>query len=44
VSSRALLREQIPEDPTATLEYLLSAASDFMTGQTVVVDGASVMR
>jgi NAD(P)-dependent dehydrogenase (short-subunit alcohol dehydrogenase family) len=44
VSSRALRREQTPEDLTGTLEYLLSADSDFMTGQTVVVDGGSVMR
>ena len=44
IASRCLRREQQPEDLTGTLEYLLSADSDFMTGQTVVVDGGSVMR
>jgi NAD(P)-dependent dehydrogenase (short-subunit alcohol dehydrogenase family) len=44
VASRALQREQTPEDLTGSLAYLLSADSDFMTGQTIVVDGGSVMR
>ena len=42
VASRCLRREQTPEDLTGALIYLLSAESDFMTGQTMVVDGGSV--
>ncbi len=44
IASRCLRREQQPEDLAGTLEYLLSADSDFMSGQTIVVDGGSVMR
>ncbi len=44
VASRCLRREQTPEDLTGSLEYLLSADSDFMTGQSMVVDGGSVIR
>jgi NAD(P)-dependent dehydrogenase (short-subunit alcohol dehydrogenase family) len=43
-SSRAIKREQKPEDLTGSLIYLLSSDSDFVTGHTVVVDGGSVMR
>ena len=32
-----------PEDLVGTCVFLASSASDFMTGQTVVVDGGSVM-
>ena len=44
VASRCLRREQTPEDLTGTLAYLLSSDSDFMTGQTLIVDGGSVMH
>jgi NAD(P)-dependent dehydrogenase (short-subunit alcohol dehydrogenase family) len=44
VASRALKRAQQPADIVGTLLYLASAASDFVTGQTIVVDGGSVMR
>ena len=44
VASRCLARDQMPEDLTGTVGFLLSAESDFMTGQTVVVDGGSVMH
>ena len=44
VASRCLKREQMPEDLTGTLVYMLSADSDFMTGQTVIVDGGSIMH
>jgi NAD(P)-dependent dehydrogenase (short-subunit alcohol dehydrogenase family) len=42
VASRALKREQLPDDLSGTLVYLASAASDFVTGQVIVVDGGSV--
>ena len=44
VQSRCLVRDQVPEDLTGVVGFLLSAESDFMTGQTVVVDGGSVMH
>ena len=44
VASRALKRPQQPADIVGTLLWLASAASDFVTGQTIVVDGGSVMR
>ncbi|MGE0744709.1 MAG: SDR family NAD(P)-dependent oxidoreductase [Rhodospirillales bacterium] len=42
-ASRALRREQAPRDLIGTLLFLASPDSDFMTGQTVVVDGGSAM-
>ena len=44
IDSRCLTRPQMPEDLTGIMAFLLSADSDFMTGQTVVVDGGSVMH
>jgi NAD(P)-dependent dehydrogenase (short-subunit alcohol dehydrogenase family) len=44
VATRCLAREQMPEDLTGVVVFLLSAGSDFMTGQTIVVDGGSVMH
>src|SRR6202046_5054907 len=43
VASRALKREQEPEDLVGTIVYLSSPDSDFMTGQTILVDGGSAM-
>ncbi len=42
--TRAIQRDQEPDDLTGTLLYLCSPDSDFVTGQTVVVDGGSVMH
>jgi NAD(P)-dependent dehydrogenase (short-subunit alcohol dehydrogenase family) len=42
IASRCLQREAVPDDLIGTLIHLASAGSDFMTGQTVVVDGGSV--
>ncbi|MHB8566331.1 MAG: SDR family NAD(P)-dependent oxidoreductase [Nitrososphaerales archaeon] len=39
VSRRSIHRDQFPEDLTGTMLYLCSDASDFMTGQTIVVNG-----
>lgn len=44
IKSRAIRREQVPGDLIGTLMYLASDESDFVTGQTIVVDGGSVMR
>ena len=43
-STRCFVREQHPEDLTGIVGFLLSAESDFMTGQTVVVDGGSMLH
>ena len=42
--SRIIKRVEIPEDLIGTLMFLASPASDFMTGQTMVVDGGSVLH
>jgi NAD(P)-dependent dehydrogenase (short-subunit alcohol dehydrogenase family) len=44
VASRCIQRHQLPEDLTGSVVYLLSADSDFMSGQTIVVDGGAVMH
>jgi NAD(P)-dependent dehydrogenase (short-subunit alcohol dehydrogenase family) len=44
VASRALQREQVPDDLIGTLVYLASEDSNFVTGQTIAVDGGSIMR
>ncbi|WP_432989824.1 SDR family NAD(P)-dependent oxidoreductase [Dactylosporangium sp. CA-233914] len=44
IASRCLPRDQQPEDLDGVVVFLLSAESDFMTGQTLVVDGGSVMH
>jgi 3-oxoacyl-[acyl-carrier protein] reductase len=43
-SGRALGRDQYPEDLVGTVMFLSSAASDFITGQTVNVDGGKAMH
>jgi len=44
IASRALKREALPDDLIGTLVFLASPESDFITGQTIVVDGGSVMH
>ncbi|MEJ2376585.1 MAG: glucose 1-dehydrogenase [Pseudolabrys sp.] len=41
-NSRAFKRDGYPEDLTGTLVFLASGDSDFITGQSIVVDGGSV--
>jgi NAD(P)-dependent dehydrogenase (short-subunit alcohol dehydrogenase family) len=43
VNSRALKRDETPEDLVGACVYLASPDSDFVTGQTIVVDGGSAM-
>jgi 3-oxoacyl-[acyl-carrier protein] reductase len=42
--SRSLKRGQMPDDLVGALAFLLSDASDFMTGQTMNVDGGESMH
>lgn len=42
-ATRCLKRIQTPEDLVGTMVYLCSSDSDFMTGETLVVDGGNVM-
>ena len=43
-SQRILDRDELPEDLLGTLVYLSSPASEFVTGQTIVVDGGSYLH
>ncbi len=43
LKARALSREQRPQDLVGTAVYLLSDMAGFVSGQTIVVDGGSVM-
>lgn len=42
IASRAIRRDAWPDDLTGALIFLASPQSDFVTGQTIVVDGGSV--
>lgn len=44
VNSRCFKREEVPEDITGALVFFASAESDFITGQTLLVDGGSVLH
>jgi NAD(P)-dependent dehydrogenase (short-subunit alcohol dehydrogenase family) len=44
IASRAIKREEQPEDILGALIFLSSAESDFITGQVIVIDGGSVMH
>jgi NAD(P)-dependent dehydrogenase (short-subunit alcohol dehydrogenase family) len=41
-NSRAFKRDAYPEDLLGTLVYLAASDSDFVTGQSIVVDGGAV--
>jgi 3-oxoacyl-[acyl-carrier protein] reductase len=41
-SQRSLKRMQVPKDVVGTVSFLLSDDSEFMTGQTIIVEGGSV--
>ncbi len=43
-ASRALKRDEEPEDINGSVIFFLSAESDFITGQTLLVDGGSFMH
>ncbi len=44
VQTRAIKRDEMPEDLIGACVFLASADSDFMTGQTMIVDGGSAMH
>jgi len=44
VGDRALGRVQLPEDLAGAVAFFISTDSDFVTGQTLVVDGGSCMH
>ena len=44
LKERSIKRIQTPEDLLGTLVFFASSDSDFMTGQTIVVDGGSVFH
>jgi NAD(P)-dependent dehydrogenase (short-subunit alcohol dehydrogenase family) len=44
LKERSIKRLQTPEDLLGTLIFLCSSDSDFMTGQTIVVDGGSIFH
>ena len=40
--TRSIPRDQVPEDMIGALLFLASPASDFVTGQTILVDGGQL--
>ncbi|MEK7783537.1 MAG: SDR family oxidoreductase, partial [Candidatus Binatota bacterium] len=42
LKARAIKRLETPEDLCGVVVYLASSDSDFVTGQTIVVDGGSI--
>jgi NAD(P)-dependent dehydrogenase (short-subunit alcohol dehydrogenase family) len=44
LKGRALKRDEVPEDLVGAIVFLASAESDFITGQTIVIDGGLVMH
>ena len=44
INSRCFKRDELPEDLLGTIVFLASNESDFITGQTIVVDGGSVLH
>ena len=43
-ATRAIRRREMPQDLVGTIVFLLSADADFITGQTISVNGGSVMN
>jgi NAD(P)-dependent dehydrogenase (short-subunit alcohol dehydrogenase family) len=39
IAARTIQRDQVPEDVVGAVVFLCSPAADFITGQTMVIDG-----
>jgi len=39
VAARTIQRDQLPEDVVGAVVFLCTSAADFVTGQTMVIDG-----
>jgi NAD(P)-dependent dehydrogenase (short-subunit alcohol dehydrogenase family) len=39
ISARTIQRDQVPDDVVGAVVFLSSAGADFVTGQTMVIDG-----
>ena len=44
VSARTLQRDQVPEDVVGAVVFLCGPGSDFITGQTIVIDGGQTFH
>jgi NAD(P)-dependent dehydrogenase (short-subunit alcohol dehydrogenase family) len=44
LAARAIKRTQVPQDVVSAALFLCSAESDFISGQTLVVDGGTQMH
>ena len=44
IQARSIKRSEVPQDLVGTVVFLCSSDSDFMTGQTLVVDGGAQMH
>jgi NAD(P)-dependent dehydrogenase (short-subunit alcohol dehydrogenase family) len=44
VAARTLQRDQVPEDVVGTVVFLCSPGSDFITGQSIVIDGGQTFH
>jgi NAD(P)-dependent dehydrogenase (short-subunit alcohol dehydrogenase family) len=44
INSRCFKREEQPQDLIGAIVFLSSDESDFITGQSIVVDGGSVLH
>ena len=44
IQARSIKRSEVPQDLVRTVVFLCSSDSDFMTGQTLVVDGGTQMH
>jgi NAD(P)-dependent dehydrogenase (short-subunit alcohol dehydrogenase family) len=43
-ATRCIKRPETPDDLTGTIVFLSSDDSDFITGQTIIVDGGSALN
>ena len=43
IEARSVKRQQVPQDLTGAVLYLASSDSDFVTGQTLVIDGGDIV-